>query len=35
MFLLKLRLILLKIGAFVAVSGPLAAFTGSFSGHEE
>jgi hypothetical protein len=35
MFRLKLGLILLKIGAFVAVGGPLAAFTGSFSGHEE
>lgn len=35
MFRLKLRSALLKIGVFVAVGGPLAAFKGLLSGHEE
>jgi|GEM_PF-3424130 len=35
MFRLKLRLTLLKIGVFVAVGGPLAAFEGLLSGHGE
>ena len=35
MFRLKLRSTLLKIGVFVAVGGPLAAFKGLLSGHEE
>ncbi|CAN7278036.1 DUF2964 family protein [Paraburkholderia sp. SIMBA_054] len=35
MFRLKLRSTLLKIGVFIAVGGPLAAFNGLLSGHEE
>ncbi|BCG02681.1 hypothetical protein PPGU19_072490 (plasmid) [Paraburkholderia sp. PGU19] len=35
MIRLKLRSTLLKIGVFVAVSGPLAAFKGLLPGHEE
>ncbi|SKC96301.1 Protein of unknown function [Burkholderia sp. YR290] len=35
MFRLKLRSTLLKIGVFIAVGGPLAAFKGLLSGHEE
>lgn len=35
MFRLKLRSTLLKIGVFVAVGGPLAAFKGLLSGDEE
>lgn len=35
MFRLKLRSTLLKIGVFVAVGGPLAAFKGLLSSHEE
>jgi hypothetical protein len=35
MFRLKPRSLLLKIGVFIAVGGPLAAFKGMLSGHEE
>ena len=35
MFRQRLKLILLKLVMFIAVGGPLAAITGSFSGHDE
>jgi hypothetical protein len=35
MFRQRLRLILLKIGVFVTVGGPLAAIEGASSGHDE